>query len=77
MKLTLTLSGGLRAVLGDLPEQVELELDRPAMVWEVLLQAGINPRLAMMVFVDGRKVDQEYVVEYGCEIVVVGPAAGG
>ncbi len=77
MNLTLTLSGGLRAVLSDLPERMELDLDRPAMVWEILLRAGINPGLAMMVFLDGRRADLDQVVEYDCELTVVGPAAGG
>ncbi len=77
MRLTLHLSGGLRAVQAELPEIIELELPGPAPVREVLARAGVNPLLVMMVILNGEKLDKDQLVEQGGEMVVVGPAAGG
>jgi hypothetical protein len=77
VRLTLHLSGGLRAVQGDLPERLEVELEHPARVREILARAGINPLLVMMVAFNGDKIDKDSFIHQGGEMVVVGPAAGG
>ena len=77
MRITLHLSGGLRAVLDHLPEKLELTLPRPARVGEILIRAGINPLLAMLVTLDGEKADLDHLVKKDGEMVVTGPAAGG
>ena len=77
IRLTLHLSGGLRAVQAELPERIELELPGPAPVREALARAGVNPLLVMMVTLNGQKLDKDGLVGEGGEMVVVGPAAGG
>lgn len=77
MKLTLHLSGGLRAVLDHLPEEIDIEIPQSTPVREILALAGINPLLVMMVTLDGRKVDKDHPVKQDGEMVVIGPAAGG
>ena len=77
MRLTLYLSGGLRAVLSHLPEEITLHREGPASLEEVLVQAGISPFLVMLVTVDGQRVDKDEVVDQDAEIGLIGPMAGG
>lgn len=77
MRLTLYLSGGLRAVLEHLPEEMTIHIRGPASLREVLLQAGINPALVMLITVDGERGDKDQVIDHDAEIVLVGPMAGG
>jgi hypothetical protein len=77
MRITLHLSGGLRAVLEQLPEQVKLEVEGPASVRDILIQAGINPVLVMVVTVDGDRGDKEQIIDHDAAIGLIGPMAGG
>jgi len=77
VRITLHLSGGLRAVLNHLPGETTIELEGPAPVRAVLEKAGINPLLVMMVTVDGETTDKEQILVHDAEIALVGPVAGG
>jgi len=77
MRITLHLSGGLRAVLGDLPEEIIIHVEGPASLRHILAQAGINPLLVMMVTVDGERGDKDQAVDHDAEIGLIGPMAGG
>ncbi len=77
MRISLHLSGGLRAVLAHLPETMTLHVDGLASLRDILVRAGINPLLVMVVIVDGERVDKDVVVDQDAEIVLVGPMAGG
>ena len=77
MRVTLHLSGGLRAILNDLPGKMTVELKGPQPVKAILEKAGINPLLVMLVTVDGIRKEKDQVIDHDAEIVVVGPMAGG
>ncbi len=77
MRITLHLSGGLRAVLNHLPGEMTIELKGTAPVRAVLERTGINPLLVMMVTVDGETADKDQMLDHDAEVVVVGPVAGG
>jgi len=77
VRITLHLSGGLRAVLNHLPGEMTMELEGLAPVRAVLERAGINPLLVMMVTIDGKQQDKDELIDHDAEIVVVGPMAGG
>ncbi|MBW2096534.1 MAG: hypothetical protein JRI80_16805 [Deltaproteobacteria bacterium] len=77
MRLTLYLSGGLRAVLTHLPEEMTIYVEGPAPLREVLIQAGINPALVMLVTVDGERGDKDQVIDHDAGIGLIGPVAGG
>ncbi len=77
MRITLHLSGGLKAVLSHLPEEMSLQLERPASLREILMRAGINPLLVMVVTVDGQRGNKDQVIDHDAEITLIGPMAGG
>lgn len=77
MRITLHLSGGLRAVLEHLPEKITIEFEGPTSLREILVRAGINPLLVMAVTVDGERRDKDQVIDHDGRINVVGPVAGG
>jgi hypothetical protein len=77
MKITLHLSGGLRAVLAHLPEEMRIHMDGPASLREILVKAGINPLLVMLVTVDGERGEKDQVIDHDTRITLVGPMAGG
>lgn len=77
MRVTLQLSGGLRAILTDLSPEVTIDMEEPASVRDVLIQAGINPLLVMAVTVDGKRVEKTQVLVRDADIRLVGPMAGG
>ena len=77
MRLTLYLSGGLRAVLAHLPEEMTVHIEGPALLADILVQAGINPLLVMLVTVDGERKNKDQVIDHDSRIDVVGPMAGG
>lgn len=77
MKITLRLSGGLRAVLTHLPEETTIHLDEPVSLEEILVQAGIKPLLIMAVIVDGERGDKDQVIDHDAVIHLIGPMAGG
>jgi len=77
MKITLHLSGGLRAVLAHLPEEMRIHMDGPASLREILVKAGINPLLVMLVTVDGKRGEKDQVIDHDARIGLVGPMAGG
>ena len=77
MKVTLHLSGGLRALLTNLPEEVTIHLDEPMRLESILVLAGINPSLVAALLVNGQRVDKEEFVNEDAQVSVVGPLAGG
>ena len=77
MRLTLHLSGGLRAILTGFSSEVSLDMEGPVPVRDVLIRAGINPLLVMMVTVDGKRVAKTHSLVRDAEIGLVGPMAGG
>jgi hypothetical protein len=77
MRITLHLSGGLRAVLAHLPEVITIHREGPASLREILVRAGINPLLVMLVTVDGERGDKDQVIDHDARIDVLGPMAGG
>jgi sulfur carrier protein ThiS len=77
MRITLHFSGGLRAVLAHLPEELTIHMDGPASLREILVQAGINPLLVVLITVDGKRGEKDQVIDHDARINVVGPMAGG
>ncbi len=77
MRITLHLSGGLRAVLEQLPDQVNLEVKGPVSVRDIIIRAGINPLLVVVVTVDGNRGDKEQIIDHDAAIGLIGPMAGG
>ena len=77
MRVTLHLSGGLRAVLAHLHEEMTIHMDGPTSLREILVRAGINPLLVMAVTVDGERRDKDHVIDHDAEIGLIGPVAGG
>jgi hypothetical protein len=77
MRLTLHLSGGLRAILADLSPEVAVDVEGPIAVRDVLILAGINPLLVMVATVDGKRVEKMQVLVRDADIGLVGPMAGG
>ncbi len=77
MRFTLHLSGGLRAILTDFPPQVIVDMPEPVAVYDVLMHAGINPLLVMVVTVDGKRVEKTQILVGDAHIGLLGPMAGG
>lgn len=77
MRLNLRLSGGLRAILNHLPPEMTMEIEGPAVVRDVIIRAGINPLLIMMLTVDGSPGDKDLIIDRDAEIELIGPVAGG
>jgi hypothetical protein len=77
MRITLHLSGGLRAVLAHLPEEMTIRKEGPASLREILVEAGINPLLVMLITVDGERREKDQVIDHDARIGLVGPMAGG
>jgi hypothetical protein len=77
MRITLHLSGGLRAVLEHLPGKMTVDVAEPSALREILVQAGINPLLVMVVTVDGERGEKDQVIDHDAAIGLIGPMAGG
>lgn len=75
--VTLVPSGGLRAIVDGLPERLEVELEGPTPVREVLIRAGINPLLVMKLATESGPLDREATIGRDMEIHIIGPMAGG
>ncbi|MGB9867198.1 MAG: hypothetical protein ACPLPR_04745 [Bacillota bacterium] len=76
MKVRLAVYGHSQQYLpGHFP--VEVDLDGPRSVEEILDMLGINQQLVMGVFSKGQRRSKAYVPEDGEEIVLVSPPAGG
>lgn len=56
---------------------VELDLDKPLSVADILDKLGVNPQLVMSVFSGGERRTRDYIPEDGEELVLVSPPAGG
>lgn len=52
-------------------------MDGPASLREILVQAGINPLLVVLITVDGKRGEKDQVIDHDARINVVGPMAGG
>jgi hypothetical protein len=77
MRITLHLSGGLRAVLAHLPEEMTIRMEGQASLREILVEAGINPLLVMLITVEGERREKDQVIDHDARIELVGPMAGG
>lgn len=77
LKLKLHLSGGLRAILNHLPPEIKMEIEGPIPLRDVLVRAGINPLLIMMLTVDGSPGEKDRIIDRDAEIELIGPVAGG
>jgi hypothetical protein len=77
MRITLHLSGGLRAVLAHLPEEMTIGMEGQASLREILVEAGINPLLVMLITVEGERREKDQVIDHDARIELVGPMAGG
>lgn len=56
---------------------VEVEIEGPSTVGEILDMLGINQQLVMGIFSKGQRRNKDYMPEDGEEIVLVSPPAGG
>lgn len=52
-------------------------LPRPVPVSQVIADLGVNPRLIMKVFLNGRPADRDDLVGDADELLLMGPASGG
>ena len=77
MRIVLHLSGGLRAILPHLPEEIAIDVEEPVSLREILVQAGINPLLVVLITVDGKRGEKDQVIDHDARIGLVGPMAGG
>jgi hypothetical protein len=77
MRAKIILTGSLRNILKDRPEETVMELDPPVSIRQLLIQSGINPRIVMKVFVDGIQREKEEQIDKASEIVLMGPVSGG
>gem|GEM_PF-2117872 len=75
--INLHLSGGLRAILPDRPECITVTCDRPELAGQILIEAGINPRVIMKLIVNGRVADKSDIIDQDAEIYLIAPMAGG
>jgi hypothetical protein len=77
MTIIVRTSGGLRGILTHLPERLTLEINHPISIREVLINAGIHPRMVMKVFLNGVACEKEMYLDSDAEILAIGPMAGG
>ena len=77
MAVRLNNSPSIRALVPDLAEKVDLSLAPGKTVQEALLAAKINPALVVGVFRDQKKIPLNQPLEMDCELMVMGPVAGG
>lgn len=77
MRISLHLSGGLRAILKEFPPEMIIDVEEPAPLQDVLIQAGINPLLVMVLTVDGKRGEKTQILDRDAEIWLMGPVAGG
>lgn len=78
MKVTIRLSGSMRAIYPNLDEEIVLEISEPMSIKNLLIHIGINPLVAPLVSVDQKLKNMDYVIkEEENVITVIGPLAGG
>ena len=78
MKVSIRLHGHVGALLDKDIDGIEVELDEPQTVSEVLKeQLGVNPMLFAAIVIDGKSRDRDYLIENDTEIMLVSPTAGG
>jgi hypothetical protein len=77
MKAEITLTASLRAVLEEKPEVLVHEVAPPISIRQLLIEAGINPRVVMKVFVDGVQMSKEDFIDKDVEMILMGPVSGG
>lgn len=75
--VTITISGGLKAILPDIEEHACLEAGPGMTVTDVLAALRINPLVVTIVAVNGEIRAKDYPLKPGDQIHLVGPAAGG
>lgn len=75
--ITLIPSGGLRAIVEGLAERLEVILEGPTTLREVVIKAGINPLLVMKFATAEGSLDREAVINDSMTIYLIGPMAGG
>jgi hypothetical protein len=52
-------------------------MEGPASLRQILVEAGINPLLVMLITVDGERGEKDQVIDHDARIGLVGPVAGG
>jgi sulfur carrier protein ThiS len=77
LKLKVILSPNLKAILADKPTEMIVEIHEPLSIKELLFRIGINPRVVLMVVVNGTVKNKNYQIEEDGKILLFGPLAGG
>lgn len=77
VKAKMILTASLRAVLEEKPEMLVHEVAPPISIRQLLIEAGINPRVVMKVFVDGVQMSKEDFIDKDVEMILMGPVSGG
>ena len=78
MKVTIRLSGSVRAIYPNLNEEIVLEISEPMSIKRLLLQIGINPLVAPLIAVDEKLANTNYIINEEENVInVMGPLAGG
>lgn len=77
MRVKVVLAGHLREFFPGLAEGKELVLEQPATVAEVLAEIGVAAELPSAVIVNRQRVDRNYVLADGDELLLLSPMAGG
>jgi hypothetical protein len=78
MQIEVILYGNLRAIYSDKPERIDLKINQPVSIVEVLCELGINPLVVTKVLVNGEAKDKGFQIEgEDLRLELVGPLAGG
>lgn len=77
MKYTVNLANNLKTLFPALPVQCTVESPAPLTIYQIAGQAGVPSLLLVGGIIDGTLCKLDMPVEEDCELVLLGPVAGG
>lgn len=77
MKYTVNLANNLKTLFPALPVQCTVESSTPLTIYQIAGQAGVPSLLLVGGIIDGTLCKLDMPVGEDCELVLLGPVAGG
>lgn len=77
MKITLRILGHLRDVYFEGKDLLEIEVDKPLTLLEILNRINLPSTMAMAYLKEGKPIHKETMLEGGEEIIILSPLSGG
>ncbi|MBT9164935.1 MAG: hypothetical protein DDT22_00818 [candidate division WS2 bacterium] len=77
MKITLRMLGHLRDVYFGGKDLLEVEIDKPLKLIEILEKINLPPTMAMAYLKEGKPIHKETILEGGEEVIILSPLSGG